>query len=290
MSRDDALIRLGSTTAEAVSSVLRMFAPEGIEFGAPSIVAGGPGSIDSLPVPAVASSVAYVDGVTGGNLFVIAQAGAKKLAAAMMGEEPQDLDSELSELELSAVAEAMNQMMASAAAATGTVLEQEVEISAPETRILTSSGDLQLAEDEAAHTISVAFSVLGETARLLQLVPNAFVVRMTRAFAEREGVVEGPGGSGETLSVDAIWRVPVRVWAELGRTRLPIGRAVGLAPQTVVELDHEADEPVDLFVSGRRFGRGSLVLADGEWAVRLIELTSDESTVSTVSDQEGEPR
>ncbi len=286
MTRDDALLKLGSTTAEAVAGVLQMFAAGAVEHGTPAIVSGDAAPLSGLPLPSVATSVAYVDGVTGGNLFVITRAGAKKLAAAMMGEEPQDLESELTELELSAVAEAMNQMMAGAAAATGTVLGEEVEISAPQTTFLTRSEDLVLDETEAAHAISVGFSVLGEICRLVQLVPNAFVVRMTRALAERESVVEAPTpNSGETVSVDTIWRVPVRVWAELGRTRLPIGRAVGLTPGTVVELDRTADEPVDLFVSGRRFARGSLVLAEGEWAVQVLELTADESTLL---DQEGD--
>ena len=58
--------------------------------------------MESIPVPAVATSVSYVDGVTGANVFVMTLDGAKKLAAAMMGmEEPEDPNApELSELEL----------------------------------------------------------------------------------------------------------------------------------------------------------------------------------------------
>jgi flagellar motor switch protein FliN/FliY len=287
VTRDEALLKLGTTTAEAVANVLRMFCPEGIEVGVAAVVTPET-PLPTPSLPSVATSVAYVDGVTGGNTFLITLAGAKKLAAAMMGEEPQDIEGELSELELSAVAEAMNQMMAGAAAATGMVLGEEVEISAPQTTFLRTLDDALLTEMEAAHTIAVSFSVLHEPCRLVQLVPNAFVVRMTRALVERQAVVEEIGaGADGSLSVDAIWQVPVRVWAELGRTRLPIGRAVGLAPGTVVELDQLADEPVDLFVSGRRFARGSLVLAEGEWAVQVLELTADESTLF---DHEGETR
>ena len=286
MTRDEALLKLGGTTAEAVAGVLRMFAPEGIEFGAASIVSDG-SPLPTLPLPSVATSVAYVDGVTGGNVFVITFAGAKRLAAAMMGEEPGDLAEELTELELSAVGEAMNQMMAGAAAATGAVLGEEVEISAPQTSFFTTAADAVLSEAETAHSISVSFSVLGEPARLIQHVPNAFVVRMTRALADRAAEEEAQARGGDTLSVDAIWQVPVRVWAELGRTHLPIGRAVGLTPGTVVELDRDADEPIDLFVSGRRFARGSLVLADGDWAVELTELTADQPTLL---EHEGETR
>jgi len=117
VSADDALLRLGQSASEAISGVLEMFAPGKIAAGDVSVIAEGRNPMDSLAVPAVATNVAYVDGVTGGNVFVMTLDGARKLAAAMMGmDRPEDQDApELSELELSAVSEAMNQMMASAA-------------------------------------------------------------------------------------------------------------------------------------------------------------------------------
>ena len=73
----------------------------------------------------------------------------------MMGMEPDEAAgaAELSELELSAVAEAMNQMMASAAGATTAVLGTEVEIGVPETRTFTSAdaGDRRLRAHAARH-------------------------------------------------------------------------------------------------------------------------------------------
>jgi Type III flagellar switch regulator (C-ring) FliN C-term len=37
----------------------------------------------------------------------------------------------------------------------------------------------------------------------------------------------------------------------------------------VVELDRAPDDPVDLFVNGRLFGTGRLLLVEDEWAVRI---------------------
>ena len=274
MTTDEALLRLGESTAKAVHGVLQMFVGDKeLQQGTVMVVPHGESPLRQIPVPAVATNVSYVDGVTGGNVFVISLAGAKKLAAAMMGSDPP-LDEDLSELDLSAVGEATNQMMAAGAAATGAVLGQEVEISTPETRFFATQEEATKAYAEAAHAITVSFSLAGETARLIQLIPNAFVVRMTRALQDLaldlSGDVETGGGA---LSGEALRDVPVRVWAELGRARLPLGVAVGLPPGAVVELDKAADEPVDLYVSGRRFARGVLVLVDdGEWAVRVQEL------------------
>jgi flagellar motor switch protein FliN len=66
--------------------------------------------------------------------------------------------------------------------------------------------------------------------------------------------------------------VSVRVWAELGRTTLPLGLALELPPGTVVELDQGAESPIELFVNGTRFAHGTLLDADGEWAVQIDAL------------------
>jgi flagellar motor switch protein FliN len=75
---------------------------------------------------------------------------------------------------------------------------------------------------------------------------------------------------------ELIRRVGLRVWVELGRARLPVGRAVGLAPGAVVELDRGVDEPLDLYVNGRRLALGRLLMTeDGEWAVRIESVSAD---------------
>jgi flagellar motor switch protein FliN/FliY len=61
---------------------------------------------------------------------------------------------------------------------------------------------------------------------------------------------------------DALRAVPVRVWAELGRARMPAGTSLGLATGSVVELDREVDDPVDLYVDGMPFATGRLLVAD----------------------------
>jgi flagellar motor switch protein FliM len=65
----------------------------------------------------------------------------------------------------------------------------------------------------------------------------------------------------------------VRVWAELGRTHLPLGGALELAQGAVVDLDQRAEAPVELFANGLCFANGSLVVTgDGAWGVQVDEL------------------
>jgi flagellar motor switch protein FliN/FliY len=78
--------------------------------------------------------------------------------------------------------------------------------------------------------------------------------------------------------------MPLRVWAEIGRTRLPAAYVVGMPQGAIVDLDCEPDEPAELFVNGRLFGTGRLVLVDGEWALRVESLVEDEAGVEQASD------
>jgi flagellar motor switch protein FliM len=65
----------------------------------------------------------------------------------------------------------------------------------------------------------------------------------------------------------------VRVWAELGRTHLPLGEALTLTQGALVELDQTAEAPVELFANGLCFANGALVVtAEGQWAVQLATL------------------
>ena len=298
MSQDDALIRLGQSTSEAIAGVLEMFAPGKITPGEVSVIPGEKHPMETVPLPAVATSVAYIDGVTGGNVFVMTLDGARNLAAAMMGmEQPEDPDApELSELELSAVSEAMNQMMASAAIAISSVLGTEVEIGTPEPNFFTEQAAAIDAYAPTPHAVRANFTVCGEPCRLIQLVPNAFVVRMTRALDELGSEMAPPAEPaaqagakpvrGDVAGRPSLAGIPVRVWAELGRTRMPSAQVVGMPSGSVVELNQAADEPIDLYVNGTLFATGRLMVVDGtDWAVR-IETVLDPTDTSTDSELE----
>jgi flagellar motor switch protein FliN/FliY len=286
-SADDPLLRLGQSTGEAISGVLEMFAPGQISVGGVDIVSAEHHPLEGIPSPAVLTSVSYVDGVTGGNLF------------AMMGTEPVESEEELSELELSAVAEAMNQMMASAAMATSEVLGTEVEIGVPETKTFSSASDAVAAYERTPHTVRAVITICGEPCRLVQLVPNAFVVRMTRAldemgaeYADQSGAAAGAAaGAGEgELRGPSLTGIPVRVWAELGRAQMPSAQLVGLPTGAVVELDRQADEPIDLYVNGMRFASGRLIVVDGsDWAVRIDTIFDMPDAATPPTDTETSP-
>jgi flagellar motor switch protein FliN/FliY len=275
MSVDAPLLSLGESTAEAVERALQNVYPGAARVGA--VVAGhgaeqaGEQAVHGLAVPAVCAEVSYVDGVTGGNVFLLPVDGARRLAATMGAEGAATAaeGDELTEIELSAVGEAMNQMMSAAALATSGVLGQEVEIAPPKMRVVATEAEAAeiLRASAAPHVLTVNFTVADVSARLIQLVPNAFVVRMDRALeSQTTEYTTAPLGA-------ALRAVPVRVWAELGRARMPAGTSLDLPTGSVVELDREVEDPVDLYVDGLHFATGRLRVAeDGSLQLEVEEV------------------
>ena len=79
----------------------------------------------------------------------------------------------------------------------------------------------------------------------------------------------------EELEAASLLDTKLRVWAEIGRTKMPAATVVGMSEGAILDLDCEADEPADLYVNGRHFGTGHLILVDGEWALRIESLDDD---------------
>ncbi len=273
----EALTHLAASTAEAVARVLEQFVPDGVQRGDVTVIPEGVDPFLSPPIGGIAASVSYVDGVTGANVFMM-PAGAARALAGAMGVDVEE--GPLSELETSAIGEACNQMLSSAAAAISVLIGEGIEISPPDVRILDSRLDATEAWGTAPYACSTSFVIAGEPCKLVQLVPSAFVVKMARAIdelgMEHSGDVSGQSGGGADDSVpitDKLGDINLRVWAELGRTSLPIGTALELPAGAVVDLDRTADAPVDLFINGLCFGHGRLLVTeDGEWAIEVVEL------------------
>src|SRR3954462_8209217 len=101
---------------------------------------------------------------------------------------------------------------------------------------------------------------------------------MTRALDEMRAEIPSQDtghreDAGAGPSMPSLAGIPVRVWAELGRAQMASAEIVGLPPGAVVELNRQAEEPIDLYVNGRRFATGRLVVVDGpDWAVRIEQV------------------
>lgn len=81
-------------------------------------------------------------------------------------------------------------------------------------------------------------------------------------------------GAGGEINLDALMDVPVTLSVEIGRSKLPIKQLISLNQGSVVELDRGVNEPLDLMVNGTLIARGEVVVVDGQFGLRLIDIVS----------------
>lgn len=81
-----------------------------------------------------------------------------------------------------------------------------------------------------------------------------------------------PAGTAQAGALFGLGEVEVKVTLELGRTEITLEEAMGLTERSTVVGDKMADEPVDVRINGKLFGRGKLVLVGDHYGVQLTEL------------------
>lgn len=94
------------------------------------------GMIEEYERPCVFVQIKYTAGLDGSNILVLKEQDVKVITDLMMGGDGSNIDGELGEMHLSAISEAMNQMMGSAATSLSTMLGTMIDISPPEASLV----------------------------------------------------------------------------------------------------------------------------------------------------------
>ena len=72
--------------------------------------------------------------------------------------------------------------------------------------------------------------------------------------------------------LEAVFDVPVRISVVLGRTRIPVASLLKMDIGTVVELDRQVGEAVEIFINERLVARGEIVLVENRLGVTMTEI------------------
>ncbi|MEK4238072.1 flagellar motor switch phosphatase FliY [Paenibacillus sp. FSL H7-0714] len=179
----DALGEIGNITFGSAATALSTLLGKKVDITTPqvSIITRGEFEV-AFPKPHVAVHVEYVDGFQGINSLVIKIRDAQVIADLMLGGEGEPKDEELNEIHISAVQEAMNQMMGSSATSMSTIFNRFVNISPPGIDILNMSsgeGVGSLPTDETLIRISFRLKI-GDLidSTIMQLLPVQFAKDM----------------------------------------------------------------------------------------------------------------
>jgi flagellar motor switch protein FliN/FliY len=99
------------------------------------------------------------------------------------------------------------------------------------------------------------------------------------ALDETPQPAQPPPASGATAAVptqnlEVLLDVELPVSVRFGQTELPLQALMQLGPGSVVDLHRGADEPVDVLVSGKVIARGEVVVVEGNYGVRVLQIVS----------------
>ena len=161
--------------------------------------------VEDYQRPCVFIKIKYTAGLDGANIMVLKDHDVKVIADLMMGGDGTNTDGELGELHLSAISEAMNQMMGSAATSLSTMLGKVIDISPPEASILNleevESGE-SIEGFLAGNFVKISFRMQIDDlvdSTIMQLYPIEFARSLYETFvASSSGEAEpAPAAAGE---------------------------------------------------------------------------------------------
>jgi len=174
----DTVAEIGNISMGAAATALSLLLDRRVTITTPRVSMTTAREVkEKYPVPCVVVSVHYLHGLSGNNVLIIKESDAALIAGVMMGEPnrpPQSLD----EISISAVAEAMNQMMGSTATAMSDMFSRPIDISPPEVAYKDLAGEETSIDDHLSEPlVQVSFSLEVEDlldSELIQLLPLDF--------------------------------------------------------------------------------------------------------------------
>ncbi|MBU5673070.1 flagellar motor switch phosphatase FliY [Paenibacillus brevis] len=204
----DALGEIGNITFGSAATALSTLLNRKVDITTPKVSIINRAQFETeFPKPHVAIHVQYVDGFEGVNSLVIKTRDAQVIADLMLGGEGNPAEEELNEIHISAVQEAMNQMMGSSATSMSTIFNRFVNISPPGIDILDmsdGSGANSLPPDETLIKISFRLTI-GDLidSTIMQLLTVNFSKEMVESLIGGASADSQPQSAAEEVAAAA---------------------------------------------------------------------------------------
>ncbi|WP_291637188.1 flagellar motor switch phosphatase FliY [Clostridium sp.] len=250
-SEKDLLGEVGNISMGSASTALSTIVGQPVNIATPVV------SVSTLKklradfqVPNIALDVKFTSGITGGNLLVIKITDAAVIASLMMGGDDNIQGTpELSEIEISAVSEAMNQMSGSAATSMATMFAREVNIAPPQSKVWDeNTSPLSDNIDENEEVVQVAFKLtIGNLidSVIMQVIPIETAKKIVAIMMGTEESMQAPKALNSQSDMKAQEVKPDHFYIEPQST--PINTNVSTEPEYYakeVEVRKAAFQPL----------------------------------------------
>ena len=204
--------------------------------------------IDGIKAPKVATTVEFKEGLTGVNLMLLEVHDANVIANLMMGGDGTPENEEFTELELSAVAEAMNQMIGSAATSMATMISTKVDILPPKVNLWDEPGNTKydfIVDDEVIYKISFSLNVDGLIqSEIMQIFTDQMVDDIARAMLADKATVVNNRETATSQSEESKSQAPAASQAPSQAPSQASSPAPAPTPKPTPKTKHQ--EPVEV--------------------------------------------
>lgn len=312
----DTLAEIGNISMGSAATALSTLINHKVTITVPEVRVN---TIDEIqrnyPIPCIVVNVNYKSGLEGSNLLVIKERDASVIGDLMMGNDGTDIPEVIDEISLSALTEAMNVMMGSAATSMSDLFNYTIDISPP------SAERRNLAEEEILEPKDGSFAVVAfrleipdfVDSTMLQIIDLDFAKKMVSQLLvkdeesqnEPQNIVSGDvsdeiaattwhdlkqteepiqnfGQDLGNLNVELIKDIPVKIHAVLGKTRMSIENILKLGPGHIMELDSLDGEPIDVYANNMQIARGEVVVVGEQFGIRITEIATQKSRMQSI--------
>ncbi len=324
----DIMEEVGNMTMSASAAALSNLTGRNVQIKVSEISAISLGELTAgIESSYVSLHVPFKKGLKGNNMLVMEIADASIIANLMMGGDGGDQREELSEIEFSAVSEAMNQMVGTASTSIAKLLSRAVEIDPPMTQIWKNGEEISiLGVSNDTTMVRISSRLIVEDlidGEMMQLYTLDAVKEIAETALHGIGEIESETEksekpyvqehkvNGEPMTeytdskmeykesnvkiqepvfaelkkqprqraprnIELILDVPLELSVVLGRTKMSIKDILALEPGSIVELNKLVEEPLEIFVNGKRTALGEVVVVDEKFGIRITDILSAE--------------
>ena len=203
----DALGEIGNISMGSAATTLSVLLGHKVSITTPSVSMSTMNSIRaSYPMPYLIVEVGYTMGINGNNVLAIQAQDASIIADLMMGGDGTNPPEELNDIHMSAVGEAMNQMMGAVSTSLSTMFNKKIDISPPKVNLIDFGTEDKVTEivsgDEPVVKVSFRMEVDGLIdSEIMQILPVPTAGDMVESLLHSGDTEEEP--EPETPSVPA---------------------------------------------------------------------------------------
>lgn len=190
-SEKDAIGEIANISMGTAATTLFSLVNRKVEISTPVVTtATWDDIVQAYERPCVFIRIAYTVGLDGNNVLVLKEDDVKVITDLMMGGDGTNTDGELGELHLSAISEAMNQMMGSSATSLSSMLNKTIDISPPQSDLVDLTEEIDGGSIDSFLTgrfVKISFRMeIGNLvdSEIMQLYPAAFAKEMCRSITE----------------------------------------------------------------------------------------------------------